>query len=156
MEHESGSRLRDKRRAFAEAYVGEARFNATEAARIAGYKDAHNEGWRLKRNADVAAYVRERLADQALAADEVLAELSDLAMAEWRDFLDIRRDKDGEIVSVRMDLSGKVKALELLGKAHAMFTDKVDLRGEVSFADLHALAAADPGAGAGDPDAGEG
>ena len=52
--------LRDlppKRRAFVLAYVGEAKGNGAEAARIAGYAKPRHEAARLLANADIAAIV---------------------------------------------------------------------------------------------------
>ncbi len=46
-------------------------------------------------------------------ADAVLAELADVASASWREFLIIRTNPKCDTVEVRMDLSAKIKALEL-------------------------------------------
>jgi phage terminase small subunit len=120
--------LSGKRLAFVDAYLGDQKGNATGAARAAGYAKPEQEGHRLLKNAEVRARIDEVLRERALSRDEVLAELSEVARAEWRDFLQIRRDKDGEILDVRMDLGGKVKSLELLGKYHGLFSEKVDVR----------------------------
>jgi len=126
-------RLTPKQRIWLAEYLGGARFNATEAARRAGYKDAEVSGLDNKQNPVVAARVREVLSAQCLSSDEVLAELRDVATAEWRDFLTIKTDpRTGATVDVRMDLSNKVKALELLGKAHGIFTDRVDISGSLT------------------------
>ena len=48
-----------KQHAFVSAYLGEANGNATEAARIAGYKQPMQQGNRLLRNVEVADRLRE-------------------------------------------------------------------------------------------------
>jgi len=94
-------KLTNKRIAFVEHYL--ACWNASEAARRAGY--AHRtEGSRLLSNADVQAYVKLRLADMQMTADEVLNRLANHA----------RDDSKGV----------SLKALELVGKHHKLFTER--------------------------------
>lgn len=121
--------LNPRQRAFAEAFVGEARFNATEAARIAGYKAAkrhslETQGWENRRKPEVSAYIEAMLLARSASQGQVLAELTDVGMGEWKHFVTIKRDREGEIVEARMDLRAKVNALEILAKAHGMLTDK--------------------------------
>lgn len=148
--------LSPKHLAFIAAFLhgdaeGNGRFNATKAAIAAGYaeKQASTRGWELRQNPIVSARITEELENRVLSGDAVLAELADVATADWRDFLIIRTNPKGDTVEVRMDLSAKIKALELLGKHQQLFTDKLHLSGEVTFADLAALADeadAEPGA----------
>jgi hypothetical protein len=65
-------------------------------------------------------------------ANEVLGELSAIAKADWQNFVEIRRDKEGEAVSATLKLSDKIKSLELLGKYHKLFSDRVDLNVQVN------------------------
>lgn len=121
-------KLNTKQEAFIAAYIGEARGNASEAARIAGYKNPGQYGHYLMKNHQIASRVKEHVAEKFASADAVLAELTDVALADWRDFIEIiARDKSGKPVKVRMDLSNKVKALELLGKHHQLFIDKQEI-----------------------------
>lgn len=124
------ARLSDKQRLFLDFYLGEARFNATKAARLAGYSDPEVSGYDNKQNPVIRARIEERLKARALSADEVLAELTDVAASDWGDFLDVKMDLGRKVVA-KMDLSSKVKALELLGKAHALFTDKVQAQQQI-------------------------
>ncbi len=129
--------LTTKQEAFVLAYIGLVegvpKFNATAAARHLGYKDAHNEGWRMRKNADVAARISEVLSAHALSPEETLAELADVAKADWREFVTIRTDsRTGETLDVKMDLGSKVKSLELIAKAHGLLTDKLDLSGSLT------------------------
>jgi phage terminase small subunit len=120
--------LSTKRKAFIAAYLGDARGNATEAARIAGYAKPKQEGSRLLSNADIAAQVSQHVAEKFATADDVLKELADVAFADWREFVDVLAyDREGRPLKVKMDLTNKVKALELLGKHHQLFADRIDL-----------------------------
>lgn len=125
--------LSGKQKAFVDAYVGEARFNASEAARIAGYKDPGQSGWANKQNVEVRARIDELLQANTLSPVEVLRELTDVGMRGLHEFVTITRfDADGNPVAAKMDASAKIKSLELIGKAYGQFTDKVQHSGEVS------------------------
>lgn len=116
------------------AYIGSCRFNATKAAEKAGYADPASEGYRLLRNATVRARIDKYLESEALSEKEILAELSDVARAEWRDFIEvIARNDQGDPIRTKMDMSSKIKSLELLGKHRKMFTDNVQHGGTEDF-----------------------
>ena len=118
-------RLTTRQELFVAAYLGEAKGNATEAARIAGYKKPGQYGHDLLKNPEIAARVSEHLEHAGTTAEAVLADLADVGFADWRDFIEVlATDREGNPVKVRMDLSNKVKALELLGKYHQLFTEK--------------------------------
>lgn len=119
------SQLTFKQEQFVAAYLGVADGNATEAARMAGYKQPKQQGSRLLTNVDIAARVSDRVEKVAASADDVLRELADVALADWREFIEVLgRDREGKPTKVRMDLSNKVKALELLAKYHGLLTEK--------------------------------
>lgn len=127
---EQPKKLPPKQEAFVLAYIGEARFNASLAARMAGYKDDANAGWRLRMNAEVRARIDQFLEAVTLTAKEVLAELTDVANAPFRDFVEVLKyDKKGNPLLVKMDLSSKVKSLELLGKHHQLFSENLNISG---------------------------
>jgi phage terminase small subunit len=129
--------LTPKQQAFVMAYIGEARFNAAKAAKMAGYSEAsaRQRGYELVTNRDIAARIKAELATMAIPAEAVLVELADVATAEWRDFVTVRTNpKTGEAIEVKMDLGSKVKALETLAKAHGLLTDRVDISGNMTTA----------------------
>jgi phage terminase small subunit len=105
--------LNHKQQLFVEAYLGVANGNATEAARIAGYKQPHSQGPRLLENVEIASRVAARVDDAAMTADAVLSELAAVARIKW--------DADPKAVQ------NKVRALELLGKHHKLFTEKQEV-----------------------------
>jgi phage terminase small subunit len=125
-----------KQRLFVEAYIGPAQGNAREAARMAGYSGDDNalsqRGFELVRIPKIAELIGVRVQEAVMRANEVLSELSAIAKADWQNFLEIRRDREGDIISATLKLSDKIKSLELLGKYHKLFSDRVDLNVQVN------------------------
>lgn len=136
--------LSAKRRAFVEEYLR--CWNATEAAKRAGYSDqtAISQGSRLLTNVDVQAYIAQRLKEKAMTADEVLQRLGDQARAPYAPYItddgtvdlggllsaglghlikSTKRDRWG---AVTVEFYDAQAALTLIGRHHALFTDKVE------------------------------
>ena len=136
-----------KHEAFILAYIGVARFNGTRAAIMAGYteRSARSTASDLLTNPDIAARVQEELKRRSMPADAVLAELTDIATADWREFVTVKTNpKTGAQIDVTMDLGAKVKSLEILAKAHGLLTDRIDLSGNLtSTVELIGIAAED-------------
>lgn len=131
--------LTTKQEAFVLAYIGgddrgRHKFNATWAAKQAGYseKTAYSSGARLLKDVEVQARVKELLDAWAIPAAGVLSELTDIATAEWREFVEILSwGAEGRPLKVKMDLSSKVRSLELLGKHHQLFSDNLNISGGI-------------------------
>lgn len=131
--------LNTRQEAFVLAYIGgddrgRHKFNATWAAKHAGYseKTAYSIGPELLKKPEIAARVKELLAAWAMPAEAVLSELTDVASAEWREFVEILSwDDNGNPLRVKMDLGSKVKSLELLGKHHQLFSDNLNISGGI-------------------------
>ena len=70
------SKLTDKEKLFVKAYVGEARLNASRAARIAGYKDPEQSGWINKRKVEIRAAIDAELEKNGLGKNEVIARMA--------------------------------------------------------------------------------
>lgn len=122
--------LTPKQRLFIDAYVGEACFNATRAAILAGYseKSAAKIGHDLKKTPYIRARIDEILDANTITTTELLRELSDVGMRGLHEFIEITRyDKDGNPVAARMDAGAKLKALELLGKSRSLFVERQDV-----------------------------
>ena len=124
----------DRQIQFAQEYVVD--FNGKQAAIRAGYseKTSESQASRLLRNVKVRSEIERLLEDPVGKRNEtrerILSELE--VMAYTDDAIEVRKDKDGEILDVsRRD---KLRAIELLGKMHGLYTDKVDvdLRGSLS------------------------
>ena len=138
-------------------------WNATEAYRRVYPKSSEHaaraHGARLVANGSIAEAIKQRLAETAMSADEVLMRLADHARADMGEFL----VEDGETVSfdlagmkekkkthlikkviqtkrrrtfkdgseeetiTTLELHDAQAALQLIGKHHKLFTDKVSL-----------------------------
>ena len=79
----------NRQRVFVEEYLQ--CWNATEAARRAGYSDktARQQGSRLLSHVDISAEIKKRLAEKHMSADEVLSLLSEHARGDMGNFVDI-------------------------------------------------------------------
>ena len=140
--------LTARRQVFVDEYLK--CWNASEAARVAGYAAPGAEGHRLLKIAEVSEEIQRRVSERAMSADEVLVRLAEQARGSMSDFvsfvpgiklpfLDLARaheagkfglvkklkyGKDGE---VEFELYDAQAALVQLGKVHKLFTDKQDV-----------------------------
>ncbi len=94
--------LTRKRKAFVNYYIQ--CWNGAEAARKAGYSErsARFTANKLLRNPQIKAEIEKRIKELQMTADECLMLLAEQAR------------------------SGNVRALELIGKVHGLFTDRVE------------------------------
>lgn len=139
-----GFELTDKEYRFANYYLGEARFNATEAAKLAGYSErtARQQGSRLLTNVYIEKYIQSRSAEIldsfGVTQERILKEFVALAFGNVTDYLqddwklkplnEIPKDKRGSIdfkvteniqsggrsITISSNLDVKVKALKFL------------------------------------------
>lgn len=140
--------LTAKQQAFVEAYCGPANSNATEAARQAGYseKTARSIGAENLTKPDIRSAIDKQLAEKALAANEVLARLADMARGSIADvatidpetgtisldFLKAARNGKLHLISElsftefgpRVKLHDAQAALVQLGRCHGLFRDR--------------------------------
>ena len=108
--------LTPKQRSFVKAYRGQAAGNATEAARLAGYKSPMVEGCRLLRNAKVAQAIGSTpQSNPRIASPERLQEF-------WSSVL------EGVEEDARM--TDRLKASELLAKAQGVFIERREITGK--------------------------
>lgn len=98
--------LKGKQALFVEEYLKT--FNATEAAKTAGYspKTAYSIGWENLRKPEIAQAISRRLSESAMTSDEVLMRQAEIARSDIGEFLE--QAEDGE-VSVRLT-DAKTKA----------------------------------------------
>lgn len=133
-------KLTPKQKAFADYYIELG--NATEAAIKAGYskKTAKEVGYENLTKPHIKNYIEERMkeieSDRIAKAEEVLAFLSSsLRGGVLEEVVAAESDGVGGVkpVIVKKQLSAKdrIKAAELLGKRYALFTEKVDLDGNL-------------------------
>ena len=111
-----------KERQFVAYYLGVSNGNATDAAVRAGYGSTRDSactlGLRLLGKVGIRAAIDAKMDQVAMAQDEILARLSDIASASLGDFLEI--DEDGHRVTL---LKGKRR-----GKLHTLKKVKTKTR----------------------------
>ena len=125
-------RLTKKQKRFADEYLVDC--NATQAAIRTGYspKTANEQGARLLANVSIKKYIEEQLArlhsERTADAQEVIEYLTAVMRGEHKEQV-LRLIGEGVQVIADIDVSAKerLKAAELLGKRHGLFTDKVNV-----------------------------
>lgn len=146
------ARFTGKQKAFIDYYL-QCGFNATEAARRAGYRGSYGVlagiGHENLRKPKIAAEIRRRLRERTMMADEVLARLAEQARADPTDFYTLDEDGQPQIDLEKADALGKLHlikklyydrngrlrlelvdgqaALVQLGRHHGLFVDKTAL-----------------------------
>lgn len=130
-----------KQQAFLEHYLQ--CWNASEAARLAGYseKAAGAIGHKLLKNAEISRAYKERLAELHMGSDEILKRLAEQARGSLDGFVTDRGNIDlaaakqsgalklakriktqtGKVDSIEVELHDPQRAMELLGKHLALF-----------------------------------
>lgn len=136
------SKLNEKQRRFADEYIID--MNATQAAIRAGYSErtARSQGQRLLTKVDIQEAIQKRLDEKTekliMKQDEILVRLSEQARREATDYQVVLTEKPSfddngnflgieknpEIVQVPTQNKDAIKAMELLGKRYAMWTEK--------------------------------
>ena len=130
-----------KQQRFADEYIISG--NATDAAIKAGYspKYANTNASKLLQNTTIKSYVDERLAQLAsekiATQEEVLTYLTSVMRGETQEQTLCGIGELGQqVIDIDVGAKDRIKAAELLGKRHRLWTDKVeaDVSGTVVFA----------------------
>ena len=101
--------LNYRQRLFVEHYLGESSGSAIDAARRAGYRCPQTHGPRLLTTRGVRAAIDAHVETAAIAANEVLARIADVATSDLPNFIEV--DNDG---GWKVDL----KLVKRLGLGH--------------------------------------
>lgn len=148
-QEEIPKKLTPKEKAWADAYL--VTLSKAGAARIAKYKGDSNTlahvGWENYRKEYIQAYMKDKLDQMAMPANEVLARLAAMASSNLSDFASIKTSKDleecedgavlkkfkrkltrdtkndTEYEEVELELYDAQAALVHLGKAHGLFNN---------------------------------
>ena len=133
--------LTRKRRVFIEEYLRS--WNATQAAKVAGYAHPGSQGCNLLKIMSIREAIDARIAELQMSADEVLTRLAEQARGDHAAYINAK----GEVDLARMIADGKAHlikgtrptryglvvefydgqaALALLGKAKRLFVEKVE------------------------------
>lgn len=136
--------LSNKRRIFIEEYLK--CWDQTKAARKAGYRHPSVMGNRLMKVKEIQDLITERIKEKTMGADEVLIRLAAQARSSISDVIEptgsrtflidtdkvekfghlikkIRHTKNG----IEIELYSSQQALELIGKHHGLFKDRLDI-----------------------------
>lgn len=123
-------RLTAKQQRFCDEYLID--LNATQAAIRTGYseKTAYSQGQRMLKNVEVKAYIEaelERIHNEKTAdAKEVMEYLTAVMRGKHTEQVPIFIGEGiQKITDIDVSAKDRLKAAELLGKAHMIFTDKV-------------------------------
>ena len=133
-------KLTEKQKAFCDYYIET--LNATESAIRAGYsKNSATEiGCENLRKPHIKSYIEARLKqleDKRIAeAKEVLEHLTAAMRGEIKEEVVVvegtgNHKSKARIVKKQISAKDRIKAAELLGKRYALFTDKVDVDGNM-------------------------
>ena len=131
-------KLNARQKAFCEYYVASG--NATEAAIKAGYskRTAKSIGQRLLTFVDIKKYIDELMqkleSERIASAEEVLQNLTAMMRGEIQEeVVVVEGEGDGfssaRVIKKQVSAKERIKAAELLGKRHALFTDKTKIEG---------------------------
>jgi len=126
-------KLSDKMELFCQEYLID--FNATQAAIRAKYseKTANEQGSQNLAKLSIRERISE-LINEKLGTEKdtlrlrVITELSDIAFGNIS--IEKISDRDGNIIDIR--LNDRIKALELLGKYGALWTEKIEHSGNIN------------------------
>lgn len=134
-----------RQRVFIEEYL--TCWNASEAARRAGYSHPTKLGSRMLAMNEIAAEIGERMRQKAMTADEAIARLAQHARGSMDDFLDedgridlgkardrgvmhlIKAYTENRKIGKKIELYDAQAALGLIGKHLGILSDRMDLSG---------------------------
>ena len=124
------ARMTAKQRRFCDEYLVD--LNATQAAIRAGYnpKTAYSQGQRLLKKVETQKYIEDRLdqlkSERTADAKEVMEYLTAVMRKETVSSV-LARDETGadRVIEKPPDEKERLRAAELLGKAHMIFTERV-------------------------------
>ncbi|WP_449454928.1 terminase small subunit [Streptococcus suis] len=135
------SKLTLKQRRFADEYIITG--NAYQSALKAGYSDkyAKADSSKLLENTGIKSYIDERLkileSEKIATQEEVLAYLTSVMRGERTEQTLCSIGELGQqVIDIEVGAKDRIKAAELLGKRHRLWTDKVEaeVNGTVVFA----------------------
>ena len=86
-----------QQRMFVEYYLGESEGSAADAARRAGYRWPEKLGPRLAKTSGIRAAIDARVKTAAIAANEVLARIADVATSDLLDFIAVDPNGDWKV-----------------------------------------------------------
>lgn len=125
---EKKKKLTAKQSTFIDAYLGEAKMNAAQAARIAGYKHPETQGAENLRK--LRPYIDEVMNKRHTEAIATQKEIQEFFTAVVRG--EVKEEvvsNSGKILEVPASTKDRLKAAECMGRAYGMFTERKEISG---------------------------
>ncbi len=120
--------MTEKQKKFCIEYLKD--LNATQAAKRSGYSEntAWSQGYENLKKPEIKARIDSELEEamcesKAAIKSKIIDELKEIAFTDSG--IELLRNKECEVYDVR--ITDKLKALDMLGKYVAMFTEKIEL-----------------------------
>ena len=121
-------KLTAKQSAFIDAYLGEAKMNATQAARIAGYKHPEVQGAENLRK--LRPYISKTMDERHTKAIATQKEVQEFFTSVLRG--EVKEEvvsNNGKILEVPASTKDRLKAAECMGRAYGMCTERKEISG---------------------------
>lgn len=128
---EKKKKLTAKQSTFIDAYLGEAKMNAAQAARIAGYKHPETQGAENLRK--LRPYIDEIMNKRHSNAIATQKEVQEFFTSVLRG--EVKEEvvsNNGKILEVPASTKDRLKAAECMGRAYGMFTERKEISGNLN------------------------
>lgn len=121
-------KLTAKQSTFIDAYLGEAKMNAAQAARIAGYKHPETQGAENLRKLRpwIDKVMNERHSNAIATQEEIQKFFTSVVRGEVKEKV---VSNSGKILEVPASTKNRLKAAECMGRAYGMFTERKEISG---------------------------
>lgn len=125
---EKKKKLTAKQNTFIDAYLGEAKMNAAQAARIAGYKHPETQGAEnLRKLRPYIDEVMDKRHSNAIATQKEVQEFfTSVLRGEAKEEV---VSNNGKVLEVPASTKDRLKAAECMGRAYGMFTERKEISG---------------------------
>jgi phage terminase small subunit len=125
---EKKKKLTAKQSTFIDAYLGEAKMNSVQAARIAGYKNPKVQGAENLRKLRpwIDKAMNERHSNAIATQKEIQEFFTSVVRGEVKEEV---VSNSGKILEVPASTKDRLKAAECMGRAYGMFTERKEISG---------------------------
>lgn len=124
-------KLTNKQLTFIDAYLGEAKMNSVQAARIAGYKNPKVQGAECLRK--LRPWIDKAMSERHTEAIATQKEIQEFFTAVVRG--EVKEEvvsNSGKILEVPASTKDRLKAAECMGRAYGMFTERKEISGNLN------------------------
>lgn len=124
-------KLTNKQLTFIDAYLGEAKMNSVQAARIAGYKHPETQGAENLRK--LRPYIDKVMSERHTEAIATQKEVQEFFTSVLRG--EVKEEvvsNNGKILEVPASTKDRLKAAECMGRAYGMFTERKEISGNLN------------------------